>query len=397
MYPQLLWEDNRIMTNRTPFEHEEVPEDELEKAQLEVILARRAYRQDPDSGAERLLAAFDALLALLDQPEEEKPYTSADDVRREREKVFSSRPLLLETWQDHPDPPPREWLVDAWLPANRVSLFWGIAGSGKSRLALQLAAGMASGGGEDRRWVDNPGGLMPLGRTVPAGRGLTVVFCSWEDESEEFGRRFSAIHHPDKAHWVTPDRTSALYITNLAGRGPLWSPEQGRHTSTLAELTDAGAAVRRAAERMGAQLLVLDPLAAVYAANENDRGLVRSFVADWDAWAQEAKCAVLLLAHPNKEGNQSGSTDWRGACRSVWELVQQLHGPQPQKGEPDNRTHEWKLELGKSNYGPRPPALLLKWDGTRGERWRIEGLWEDPAGIRGNQNGDGGFYESRLI
>ena len=61
------------MTNQTPFEHEEVQEDELEKAQLEVILARRAYRQDPDSGAERLLAALDALLALLDQPEEETP------------------------------------------------------------------------------------------------------------------------------------------------------------------------------------------------------------------------------------------------------------------------------------------------------------------------------------
>ncbi len=47
----------------TVFEHEEVPEDDLEKAQLEVILARRAYRQDPASGAERLLAALDALLA----------------------------------------------------------------------------------------------------------------------------------------------------------------------------------------------------------------------------------------------------------------------------------------------------------------------------------------------
>ena len=386
----------------TVFEHEEVPEDDLEKAQLAVILARKAYRQDPASGTERLLAALDALLALLDQPVEEKPYTSAEDVRREREEVFRSRPLVLETWQDHLNPPPREWLVRDWLPANRVCLFWGIAGGGKSRLGLQLAAGIASGGGHDRCWIQTPGSLMPLGGTVP-GQGFPNLFCSWEDEPEEFGRRLHEIQHNKDAPWVNPARMGNLHFTTLAGRGPLWSPQQGRHTSTLAEITPAGVAARQAAEKLGARLMVLDPLAAAYSANENDRGLVRAFVADWDAWAQKAGCAVLLLAHPNKEGNQSGSTDWRGACRVVWEISQELFGPKPEQG-PDTRTLEWKFTLAKSNYGPIVSALHLEWDNDQGRRWRVHGLWSgenetqtNATKSRKTQTRGGGAYESRLV
>ena len=138
------------------------------------------------------------------------------------------------------------------------------------------------------------------------------MFCSWEDEFEEFSRRLSRIRHAEHAYWVKLGNMRKFHFTYMEDRGPLWSPEEGRHTSTLSQLTLAGKATRRSAELAEARLLILDPSAAVYAASENDRGLVRSFVADWDAWAQSVGCAVLLLAHPNKAGDQSGSTDWRG-------------------------------------------------------------------------------------
>ena len=43
---------------------------------------------------------------------------------------------------------PRAWLVENWLPANRIALLSGPPGGGKTFLALQLAAAIASGGGE---------------------------------------------------------------------------------------------------------------------------------------------------------------------------------------------------------------------------------------------------------
>ena len=56
------------------------------------------------------------------------------------------------------------------------------------------------------------------------------------------------------------------------------------HVQTVAELTAAGRRLRRLCERVGARLLVVDPLAAAYGSDENTRGLVRQYMASWDAW-----------------------------------------------------------------------------------------------------------------
>ena len=71
------------------------------------------------------------------------------------------------------------------------------------------------------------------------------------------------------------------------------APPQGRHISTMAELTVTGERVRRLCEQEDARLLVLDPLAAAYAADENARGLVRAFVSHWDAWGRPTTAPCL--------------------------------------------------------------------------------------------------------
>ena len=56
-----------------------------------------------------------------------------------------STPTQLKTRSDwNGDPPPREWVYEGWL-GYRLTLFTGHGGKGKSRLALQLAAAVASG------------------------------------------------------------------------------------------------------------------------------------------------------------------------------------------------------------------------------------------------------------
>ena len=186
--------------------------------------------------------------------------------------VETATPLRAATW-GHTPPQPRQWLIDERLPAGRVALLTGEGGAGKSRLALQLAAGVASGG-DNREWITSPHGIMRLGEAVPPD-GANVVYASWEDEPEEFYRRLHQISG-QAAPWVKPERLEQLRIVNLVGEGPVWAPAQGRHISTMAELTVTGERLLRLCEQENARLLVLDPLAAAYAADENARGLVFS-------------------------------------------------------------------------------------------------------------------------
>ena len=153
--------------------------------------------------------------------------------------IDAANPLRVATW-GHTQPQPRQWLVDESLPAGRVALLTGEGGAGKSRLALQLAAGVASGG-DNHQWIASPHGIMRLGNAVPPN-GANAVFASWEDEPEEFYRRLHQISGKS-APWVTPERLKGLRIVNLVGEGPIWAPEQGRHISTMAELTVTGETV----------------------------------------------------------------------------------------------------------------------------------------------------------
>lgn len=286
--------------------------------------------------------------------------------------IETATPLRVATW-GNTLPEPRQWLIDDRLPAGRVALLTGEGGAGKSRLALQLAAGVASGG-DDGEWISSPGRAMRLGNAVPAD-GANVVFASWEDEPEEFYRRLHQISG-NSAPWVKPERLEKLRIANLVGEGPVWAPPQGRHISTMAELTVTGERLRRLCEQENARLLVLDPLAAAYAADENARGLVRAFVSHWDAWGQANNCAVLILAHPPKSAGltYAGSTDWQGAARALWTLQAEID----KSPEPGPRT--WNLEFVKGNYGPRPDPLQLRWNTSAGLRWEVKGETGDDAG-----------------
>ena len=228
--------------------------------------------------------------------------------------------------------------VENWLPAGRVSMLTGEGGAGKSRLALQLAAGIVTGGDGDGGWIDVPIDYLRLGPSV--GDGRPVIFASWEDTEDDFSRRLSEISGP-ASPWITPDRLKMLKVTDLSGYGPAWGQS---HPANLPTLTETGQELRSAAENLGAALLILDPVAAAYAGNENDRGQVRQFIANWDAWGRATNCGVLILAHPPKSGAEySGSTDWNGAVRSRWAMQKVRRGPAPGKGQQDNRSEEWQL------------------------------------------------------
>ena len=295
------------------------------------------------------------------------------------------------SWDEKPWP--RQWLIPGWLPARRVAMLTGEDGWGESRLALQLAAAVAAG---DPEWLQGgPGTTKPesvLARL--AGRGSEpplVVFATWEDEPDEMARR---LHRMGERAAKVGDR---LHLLDFAGKGPLCqAPERPevvdprvvadrgsgelahggpvgdgtRHTNTLAP---AGRWLRAYCQHYCSPLLVVDPLAAAYACNENDRSLVRAFMASWDAWARATDCAVLFVSHASKtEAANSGSTDWQAARRTVWTFgLEPIPKPKTSKTKDkgDKPDKAPRLACIKSSYAALPKPLWLESD--EGGPWRV--------------------------
>ena len=267
-------------------------------------------------------------------------------------------PQFFEAFGDDwtPRPAARQWLIDGWFPASRLVMLTGDPGAGKSRLAGQLSVAIACGESE---WLRGGGPALKLGGPE------SVVFVSYEDEREEIQR----LLHKMKAQARVGQR-----FRYLRPFGPLWAPDPSgsRHTSTLGVLTPFGVAVRAYCEARSARLLVLDAKASVFALNENDRALVRAFLSDWDRWAIENRCSILLISHPPKgDSDYSGSTDWEAAPRAVWVLDTRETGTGEEVGEGRRTKREpapapqlWSL---KSSYSAKPDPLWLS--GYPG--WRV--------------------------
>ena len=246
---------------------------------------------------------------------------------------------------------PRKWVWKSWL-GYRLTLFTGHGGSGKSRLALQLAAAVASGTSDP--WIPpahKRGGAHTVKATSLDTEGASVLVASWEDEADEVHRRLYDM--AKTLPWAACDQIkNRLYFADLAGSGPLWDARQVSGTG----LTEVGKELRALAKRIEAQLLIIDPRAAAYAGDENHRAQVRAFISHWDRWARENECAVLLIDHLPKSAMQTGftsgvayagSTDWHNAARSVWTLDEKQ-----------------VLHCDKSNYGATPdPVKLISKDG----------------------------------
>ena len=341
------------------------------------------------------LELLDALRSCLAAyPNDQQAREGIRRLAREIDGAVQRRPIGLETWDNAGPPPPRRWLVEDWLPAGRVTLLVGQGGVGKSRLAMQLAAGIASGGrraeeanqaSKSRSWIETPSPhMLQLGEATEPG-GAPLVYASWEDEWDEFRRRLSELSGAP-APWVAPERLSHFHFADMAGHGALWGPRANRrsYTDTMGETTQAGHELRRLCREEGARLLIVDPSAAAYGSDENNRTAVRAFLSDLDAWARENDCAILMLSHPSKGGaDYSGSSDWQASVRSMWTLRKEKIGPAPAergKGESDNRPEGWQLALAKANYGPPVKPLQLDWDASGGGlRWKVIGEWSEGA------------------
>lgn len=286
-----------------------------------------------------------------------------EQARSEIRKLLNPGPALANVLTDHsPNPPPVSWLVEDWMPDATLSVLTGAGGAGKSRIALQLAVAVATGA---ERFIQTESGAAMLnGRSAPRLRAAgPVVFAAWETRLLAWQNRLAAVcgQGADRAERIR-HLDGQLHYVNMRPEGGLWGAAQGAHTSTTGSWLAGGNALLHYAAAVQARLLIIDPLAAAFVQNENDRALVRSFLSALDQWAEDRNCAVLIISHPPKSDSpQSGSTDWRNGVQAVWTLETAKIKDGDEKGKlvpaPGG---ERILRVDKLNEGAPPDPVYLQ-------------------------------------
>jgi hypothetical protein len=159
-----------------------------------------------------------------------------------------------------------EWLVEPLIPSGRQVALYGDAKAGKSLLALDLAAGLASGRGVLRR---------------PAGAPVTVLYLDQEMTRDDLRDRLASMDYG-------ADDLSHLAYYQLQELPPLDSPAGG---TVVTELLDI----------LHPELVVVDTTASLVAGPEDKADTIRDFYRFTGLTIKAHGAAMLRLDHTGKD------------------------------------------------------------------------------------------------
>jgi putative DNA primase/helicase len=245
------------------------------------------------------------------------------------------KPVSVSDVLTNPAPPP-QFVWDGYLPRGVVSLLGAHGGTGKSTIAMML--GVCAALGRPLFGVD----------TVQC----KTLFVSLEDSAHIVRHRLASIC---RTWGIDPAQLdNKLNIVDGTENPELFSADSrgaGDTTATYLELC-------RLVQSEGVGLVVVDNASDAYGGDEIQRRQVRAFIRSMVEVARLTNCAVMLLAHVDKntsrarkaEGGEgySGSTAWHNSARSRLFMT---------RTEMDTL----KLEHQKSNLGKLREALTLEW------------------------------------
>jgi RecA-family ATPase len=270
--------------------------------------------------------------------ERDEPWSPA---QHETAPAMAVKPATFITPADWPEEPPPAvlWVADQRIPRGDVSSLHGDGGAGKTDAALQLAAACARGEGY---W---------FGMSVMAG---PVVFLSAEEPEDELRRRID--RHGARDGFDPRNLDLHLWFPSDVAGATLAVPDR----SEVMQPTPLFKSIEARIKEIAPVLVVLDNVSAVFAGQQNNRVMVRSFVNLFRTVAhQPSRPAVLLLDHPSLSGitngtGRGGNMDWRNSVRSG----HYLRAPED-KAEADRGVR--LLETVKNNYGPLGTPVRLQW------------------------------------
>ncbi|MDE2452493.1 MAG: AAA family ATPase, partial [Burkholderiales bacterium] len=247
---------------------------------------------------------------------------------------------------DTAEVPPQAWFWDGYIPARALTLFGAHGGTGKSTVALMLAACTALG--------------LPLfGADTRPSR---VLFFSAEDDADTVRRRLQRVcRHLGVSAALLANR---LHVLDATEGEPMlfdecWTTYENGEAVVKGPTTKTHEALARFIQDAGVELLIVDNASDTYGGNEIARKEVREFVRSLVALVRKQRGAVCLLAHIDKSAakgfggaeSYSGSTAWHNSARSRLTLKRDKDGG------------GLVLEHEKCNYGPTRDPMPLVWPG----------------------------------
>ncbi|SDO19922.1 AAA domain-containing protein [Halomonas shengliensis] len=236
--------------------------------------------------------ALDALEDLGD-PEDGEPGTPGAEDRRQRGAFgFIHAAELVANLR------PPSWLLRGYLEADSLALVYGEPGHGKSFLAIDMAASIATGtpwhGAETK-----PGAVFYI---AGEGRnGLSRRLKAWE-----MTRGVSLAE-------------GGLFVSQRAA--PL--DDKASAAEVLRAVEDLAAEAGQAPA-----LIVVDTLARCFGGDENSATDIGAFVANLDALRHRWNATVLTIHHSGKDAARGarGSTALRGAVDAEYKVVKDAAG-----------------------------------------------------------------------
>ena len=236
----------------------------------------------------------------------------------------------------------RAWLVPNRIPMGNVSLLGGDGATGKTTIALQLAAAVVRGTDWLKATIDQPG---------------SVLFFTAEEDEDEVHRRLKIIS--DNFGFSFRELLN-LQINCMPGQNSILAkPDRSGEVKPTKLFARMELTIRVQRPR----LICLESSADLFAGNEIDRPQVRQFVSLLRSWSMIDGAAVLLLSHPSLSGmgsgaGTSGSTAWNNSVRSrLYFSIKKGREEHDEETRNDFRI----LEVKKSNYGPSGETVECVW------------------------------------
>jgi RecA-family ATPase len=231
----------------------------------------------------------------------------------------------------------RRWIAHNRIPVGEPGIMSGDGGTGKTKLALQLAVAIPA---DLRDWV---GGVVDA-------EGPVIVFSAEEKLKEMHRRTLDIVEHRGLSfgdlrgglHFICDHDDAVL---GAVDRNGVVQP-----TMSLLRLEKTVTAIKPA-------LVIIENAADVYNGNESDRPNVTRFMRSLlGRLTLSCDSTVMLIQHPSVSGlndgtGRSGSTGWNNSGRWRHNFTKNRDGD-------DLR----QLEIAKNNYGPTGEKIPLRWE-----------------------------------
>ena len=233
-----------------------------------------------------------------------------------------------------------KWLINGLIPAESLVMLFGTRGLGKTFLALDIAACVASGEDCLGRKVDNAGRVGYLLAERP--EGLKRRLSGW-------------LAHRD----LKKDALDNMF----AAYSQMLNIDEPSHFSRLVKCIGDGLAVQAADKaRIPLKLLVIDPLAAHMDGSENEATSMAKFTNALRKLSKIFKCSILLVHHEGKK-NFNNRLGARGSSALEAALDTILYASVPEQ----HRADRVRIQMTKQREFEESPEIWIEMKEAKGK------------------------------